>query len=90
MEKVPENPDEVNIDGGDMEESTDLFAEAYLNNLNESFDSLSPEKIRDKTTEILANQNRGQNLGMNASVFSSNTGILDLISPKNGIKLRSK
>ena len=55
LEKVPENPDEVNIDGGDMEESTDLFAEAYLNNLNESFDSLSPEKIRDKTTEILAN-----------------------------------
>lgn len=88
LEKVPENQDEVQIDG-DNEESTDLFAEAYLNTLNESLDSLSPEKIRDKATEILPIQ-RGQNLGMNATVFSSNTGILDLISPKNGIKLRSK
>jgi hypothetical protein len=88
LEKVPENPDELNIDG--MDDSHDPFAEAYLNTLNESLDNLSPEKIRDKSTEILANP-RGLNLGLNASVFSSTTGgVLDTVHPKNGVKLRSK
>ena len=53
MEKIPENQDEVNMEEFDSEH--DQFAEAYLNTLNESLTVLSPEKIRDKSTELIAN-----------------------------------
>jgi hypothetical protein len=34
-------------------ESLDHFSEGYLNHLNESIHALSPEKIRERSTDIL-------------------------------------
>lgn len=58
-----------------MDENYDPFSEAYLNSLNESIHSLSPDKIRERSTEIL--EPKSINNGTNANVFSSNTDVVD-------------
>jgi hypothetical protein len=58
MEKIPtEVCPEDGLDAT-YDDSYDPFAEAYLSGLNESVHSMSPEKIRERSTEILAHRNR--------------------------------
>ena len=49
---------------------------------------MSPEKIRNKNTELV--DSRNNYLGINSSVFSSNSGVLEMASPGNGVKLSAK
>ena len=65
----------------------DLFDEQYLESINNSVKSLSPEKIRHRDTSVINNIS-GMG-GLNMSIFSSATDVMNVMQAKNGVKMSS-
>ena len=68
--------------------SDNSFDEKYLDALNESIVTTSPEKLRGKEQELFEATAKAK--GLNTNVFSAATDVLDMMKPGNGIKIKSR
>ena len=80
---------EVLDEEGDDESATDTFDERYLDSINESVKTLSPEKIRVRDQTIIDEPIKVGMGGLNMSIFSSSNDVLSVMRAKNGVKLVS-
>lgn len=67
----------------------DLFDEQYLNSINDSVKSLSPDKIRQRDQNVIDELTKRGMGGLNMSIFSSATDVINVMQAKNGVKMRS-
>ena len=73
----------------DDEDLVDSFAERYLDSINDSVKALSPEKIREKVQTIIDEPIKQGMGGLNTTIFSSTTDVVQIMQAKNGVKLVS-
>lgn len=71
------------------ENPMDLFDEQYLNSINDSVKSLSPDKIRQRDQNVIDELTKRGMGGLNMSIFSSATDVINVMQAKNGVKMRS-
>lgn len=67
----------------------DLFDEKYLDSINDSVKTLSPEKIRLRDQSVIDNATKHGMGGLNTAIFSSASDVMDIMQAKNGVKMKS-